>query len=317
MTITTTAKARATAPSRSRRVSSARAHREYDQSSAAQELLQATPMDEDLDLDTSTDDSQAVDRKKRETAQRKLVLENHPWVSKNSEDFNPKSVRCVGCNKVIQLDKRWEYYTTAWDKHVFRCARIKASYFEKGQDMPFESLVRLTIDFVDQLVDRVIQVAEVGRDAAEKCRNERAEARATGIDLQLTSDPTWVKPVRIAKARKISKLTVSRKPLSSGSSVPSLAASPSSRAASPRIISSPSTSSLSSRSASVSSPSTWSSTSASEVADVDDVPYHETLAYQIGLALPRIAASHGYSYCCGALQKNPGAHELAHQMGYI
>ncbi|KAJ3728017.1 hypothetical protein DFJ43DRAFT_1041025 [Lentinula guzmanii] len=300
MTITTTAKARATAPSRSRRVSSARAHREYDQSSAAQELLQASPMDEDLDLDTSTDDSQAVDRKKRATAQRQLVLENHPWVSKNSEDFNPKSVRCVGCNKVIQLDKRWEYYTTAWDKHVFRCATIKASYFEKGQDMPFESLV-----------------AEVGRDAAEKCRDERAEARATGIDLQLTSDPNWVKPVRIAKARKNSKLTVSRKPLSSGSSVPSLAASPSSRAASPRIISSPSTSSLSSRSASVSSPSTWSSTSASEVADVDDVPYHETLAYQIALALPRIAASHGYSYCCGALQKNPGAHELAHQMGYI
>ncbi|KAJ4470589.1 hypothetical protein C8J55DRAFT_563917 [Lentinula edodes] len=321
MTTTTTSKGRATSCSRSKRVSSAQAHRKIDRSSAVQNLLRMTPADhegyerQEGKLGTSHNEREA-ERKNKETTERRLELESHSWVSK--EDFGPHSVRCLGCNKTIQLDNRHEFYTTAWHKHVFRCAVIKADYFSNGKDLPFESLV-----------------AGIGREAAEICRDARESDRAKGVILQLTSDPAWVKPSRIPKFKKIR--AVSTGSLSSASSsgttsssYPGSSASVTPPAITPKLLlkskrlrsstsnSSTSSTSSTSHSSSISLPP-YSPHSAvqSKGIQVDTVPYHETLAYQIELALPRIAASQGYFYCCGSLQQNRSGHELAHRLGCI
>ncbi|KAJ3856257.1 hypothetical protein EV368DRAFT_78855 [Lentinula lateritia] len=318
MTTTTTSKGRATSCSRSKRVSSAQAHRKIDRSSAVQNLLRRAHGDhedharQEGKLCTSHNEGEA-ERKNKETAQRRLELESHSWVSK--EYFGPHSVRCLGCNKTIQLDNRHEFYTTAWHKHVFRCAVIKADYFANGEDLPFESLV-----------------AGIGREAAEICRDARESDRAKGVILQLTSDPAWVKPARIPKFKKVR--AVSTGSLSSASSSRTASNSDSSTSAPvtppaitpklllklkrPRSSTSNSSTRSTSHSSSISLPrSSPHGVVQSEAMQVDTVPYHETLAYQIELALPRIAASQGYFYCCGSLQQNRSDHELAHRLGYI
>ncbi|KAH7878433.1 uncharacterized protein C8R40DRAFT_1167171 [Lentinula edodes] len=319
MTTTTTSKGRATSScSRSKRVSSAKAHRKIDRSSAVQNLLRRTHADyegyerQEGKLGTSHNEGEA-ERKNKETAERRLELESHSWVSK--EDFGPHSVRCLGCNKNIQLDNRHEFYTTAWHKHVFRCAVIKADYFSHGKDLPFESLV-----------------AGIGREAAEICRDARESDRAKGVILQLTSDPAWVKPSRIPKFKKIravstGSISSASSSRTTSSSYPSSSASVTPPAITPKLLlkskrprSSTSNSSTSSTSRSSSNslpPYSPHSAVQSEGIQVDTVPYHETLAYQIELALPRIAASQGYFYCCGSLQQNRSDHELAHRLGYI
>ncbi|KAJ3768485.1 hypothetical protein FB446DRAFT_751388 [Lentinula raphanica] len=212
-------------------------------------------------------------RRKRQTvAQRRLLLKNHPWISSKPGDFSSKSVRCRGCDKIIVLDKRWEWYTTAWDKHVFRCVPIRKYHFEQGMDMPFESLV-----------------AEVGREAAEKCRDEREEARANGEFLQLTSDSAWVKPARIPKhaARKSLKLKITRQQMSS-------IRSPSSDSTdSPSDISTSSEAPIFSSEAPPSA-SMHNTPSSSDVAVVDDIPFTETLSYQVWCAYRRILVENGY-----------------------
>ncbi|KAJ4497425.1 hypothetical protein C8R41DRAFT_917463 [Lentinula lateritia] len=315
MTTTTTSKGRATSScSRSKRVSSAKAHRKIDRSSAVQNFLRRTHADhegyerQEGKLGTSHNEGEA-ERKNKETVERRLELESHSWVSK--EDFGPHSVRCLGCNKKIQLDNRHEFYTTAWHKHVFRCAVIKADYFSQGKDLPFESLV-----------------AGIGREAAEICRDARESDRAKGVILQLTSDPAWVKPPRIPTFKKVHAVSTgilsseASSPTASSSSAsvtpPAITPKPLLKLKRPRSSNSNSSTRSTSHSSSIPlSPSSPHSAVQSEAMQVDTVPYHETLAYQIELALPRIAASQGYLYCCGSLQHNRSDHELAHRLGYI
>ncbi|KAJ4473104.1 hypothetical protein J3R30DRAFT_3406873 [Lentinula aciculospora] len=322
MARTTTAKGRATCSSRSKRVSSTRAHREFGHSFTARgtgrNALEEIDDDElyddsDEGLDPSDDfdiNIKVPEQMDEKTQRRKKILINHPWVS--DKNLEPRTVECLGCDKTIRLDKRRQFYLTPWNKHVFRCATIKADHFAKGEDMPFESLV-----------------AEVGREAAEICRRSRERDRAKGIAVELTSDPTWIKPDRIPKVKKVRasspSLSVGTPPSSSSVSGASSVAgtsspnAPASRRRAPPKTKRARTSSSKSSSSSNDSSFRLSSLSPtpSSAGDAIDVPYHETLAYQIQLALPRIAASQGFFYCCGALQQKGGDHELSHQLGYF
>ncbi|KAF9073091.1 hypothetical protein BDP27DRAFT_1487799 [Rhodocollybia butyracea] len=243
--------------------------------------------------------------------ERKQRLLDDPWILTKGE-FGPRLVQCAACKQCIRLDPRRQYYTTPWYKHVFRCARIRAHYFNDGQHMPYETLK-----------------AEVGYDDAQKIM----EDIETGVHFHLTSDPKY-RPKRTTnnptpRARS-SGTSTSRSPSrsispdafaepttpsSSGSSsastgdraigvlpprykpkrtgnrptlrAPSSSTSPSqsvSRSISPDAFSEPTTPS--------SSGSTSASPRESSYDELDDVPFEETLAYQIGLNLARMRAEY-------------------------
>ncbi|KAG1734114.1 hypothetical protein EDB19DRAFT_1728259 [Suillus lakei] len=52
--------------------------------------------------------------------ERKEGLENDQY----TEDVQPTSVRCRGCQKTIKLDRRSRYYPGLWDKHRGKCPGI-------------------------------------------------------------------------------------------------------------------------------------------------------------------------------------------------
>ncbi|KAG1750716.1 hypothetical protein EDB19DRAFT_1676582 [Suillus lakei] len=58
-------------------------------------------------------------RRKTE-GERKEKLENDQY----TEDVQPTSVRCRGCQKTIRLDRRSRYYPGLWDKHRGKCPGI-------------------------------------------------------------------------------------------------------------------------------------------------------------------------------------------------
>ncbi|KAG1776963.1 hypothetical protein EV702DRAFT_1197630 [Suillus placidus] len=47
-------------------------------------------------------------------------LENDEY----TDDVQPTSIRCRGCQKAISLDKRFRYYPGLWDKHRGKCPGI-------------------------------------------------------------------------------------------------------------------------------------------------------------------------------------------------
>ena len=52
---------------------------------------------------------------------RKAKLEAEEWTT----DVQPISVKCVGCENTIRLDKRAKYYPGLWTKHRGKCPEIK------------------------------------------------------------------------------------------------------------------------------------------------------------------------------------------------
>ncbi|KAG1852148.1 hypothetical protein DFJ58DRAFT_630219, partial [Suillus subalutaceus] len=66
------------------------------------------------------DEVVASGRKRRKEDHRKQELEN----DKYTEDVQPTSVRCRGCQKAISLDKRSRYYPGLWVKHRSKCPGI-------------------------------------------------------------------------------------------------------------------------------------------------------------------------------------------------
>ncbi|KAG1840999.1 hypothetical protein DFJ58DRAFT_78649, partial [Suillus subalutaceus] len=77
---------------------------------------------ESLGIDQSNrgDEVVAGGRKRRKEDQRKQELENDEY----TEDVQPTSVRCRGCQKAISLDKRSRYYPGLWVKHRSKCPGI-------------------------------------------------------------------------------------------------------------------------------------------------------------------------------------------------
>jgi hypothetical protein len=60
-------------------------------------------------------------RKRRKENKRKQELEEDEY----TEDVQPKSVKCRGCQKTIRLDKRSRYYPGLWIKHRGKCRGIR------------------------------------------------------------------------------------------------------------------------------------------------------------------------------------------------
>ncbi|KAG1840735.1 hypothetical protein DFJ58DRAFT_916669 [Suillus subalutaceus] len=75
-----------------------------------------------LGIDNGNRDDEVVagGRKRRKEDQRKQELENDEY----TEDVQPTSVRCRGCQKAISLDKRSRYYPGLWVKHRSKCPGI-------------------------------------------------------------------------------------------------------------------------------------------------------------------------------------------------
>ncbi|KAG2340647.1 hypothetical protein BDR05DRAFT_966494 [Suillus weaverae] len=59
-------------------------------------------------------------KQRKNEDERKQDLEDDEY----TEDVQPTSVRCCGCQKVISLDKRRRYYPELWDKHRGKCPGI-------------------------------------------------------------------------------------------------------------------------------------------------------------------------------------------------
>ncbi|KAG2338405.1 hypothetical protein BDR05DRAFT_969228, partial [Suillus weaverae] len=68
--------------------------------------------------------------------ERKQELENDEY----TEDVQPTSVRCCGCQKVISLDKRRRYYPGLWDKHRGKCPGILK--IERDKNLTFHRIPR-------------------------------------------------------------------------------------------------------------------------------------------------------------------------------
>ncbi|KAG2035280.1 hypothetical protein BDR03DRAFT_963143, partial [Suillus americanus] len=81
---------------------------------------QLIPESSDIDDDKRNDEVVAGGRKRRKEDQRKQELENDEY----TEDVQPTSVRCRGCQKAISLDKRSRYYPGLWVKHKGKCRGI-------------------------------------------------------------------------------------------------------------------------------------------------------------------------------------------------
>ncbi|KAF9232450.1 hypothetical protein BU15DRAFT_10973, partial [Melanogaster broomeanus] len=61
------------------------------------------------------------ERKRRTEEQRKLQLEEDEYTS----NVTPTTVVCVGCHKLISLDKRSRYYPGLWLKHKGKCPDVE------------------------------------------------------------------------------------------------------------------------------------------------------------------------------------------------
>uniref|UniRef100_A0A0W0FQK3 Uncharacterized protein n=1 Tax=Moniliophthora roreri TaxID=221103 RepID=A0A0W0FQK3_MONRR len=74
-------------------------------------------------------------RKRKDTfdreEQRKAKLENDPWSDKTR--LTPKSVFCLGCKRVIRLDRRNDYYPGLWLKHRELCQGIARAKREANE----------------------------------------------------------------------------------------------------------------------------------------------------------------------------------------
>ncbi|KAG2083836.1 hypothetical protein BD769DRAFT_1397883 [Suillus cothurnatus] len=62
----------------------------------------------------------SISKRRKKEDQRKQELEDDEY----TEDVQPKSVRCRGCQKAISLDKRSRYYPGLWVKHRGKRPRI-------------------------------------------------------------------------------------------------------------------------------------------------------------------------------------------------
>ncbi|KAG2032094.1 hypothetical protein BDR03DRAFT_970907 [Suillus americanus] len=73
------------------------------------------PIPESSGVNNGNRDDEVVagGRKRRKEGKRKQELENDEY----TEDVQPTSVRCRGCQKAISLDKRSRYYPGLWVKH--------------------------------------------------------------------------------------------------------------------------------------------------------------------------------------------------------
>ncbi|KAG1883438.1 hypothetical protein F4604DRAFT_1617903 [Suillus subluteus] len=80
---------------------------------------QGIPESSGIDKGNRGDEVVAGGRKRRKEDRRKQELENDEY----TEDVQPTSVRCCGCQKAISLDKRSRYYPGLWVKH--RSKKIK------------------------------------------------------------------------------------------------------------------------------------------------------------------------------------------------
>ncbi|KAG2340688.1 hypothetical protein BDR05DRAFT_966556 [Suillus weaverae] len=78
-------------------------------------------------------------KQRKNEDERKQDLEDDEY----TEDVQPTSVRCCGCQKVISLDKRRRYYPGLWDKHRGKCPGILKIERDKkltsGRDWIFPS----------------------------------------------------------------------------------------------------------------------------------------------------------------------------------
>ncbi|KAK7047157.1 hypothetical protein VNI00_006823 [Paramarasmius palmivorus] len=90
-------------------------------------------------------------RKRKDTfdreEQRKAKLENDPWSDKTR--LTPKSVFCLGCKRVIRLDRRNDYYPGLWLKHRDLCqgiAKAKREANERQKEQKPEETPRYSID---------------------------------------------------------------------------------------------------------------------------------------------------------------------------
>jgi hypothetical protein len=74
-------------------------------------------------------------RKRKDTfdreEQRKAKLENDPWSDKTR--LTPKTVFCLGCKRVIRLDRRNDYYPGLWLKHRDLCQGIAKAKREANE----------------------------------------------------------------------------------------------------------------------------------------------------------------------------------------
>ncbi|KAG1841001.1 hypothetical protein DFJ58DRAFT_916566 [Suillus subalutaceus] len=86
----------------------------------AHALQQLIPESLGIDKGNRGDEVVAGGRKRRKEDQRKQELENDEY----TEDVQPTSVRCRGCQKAISLDKRSRYYPGLWVKHRSKCPGI-------------------------------------------------------------------------------------------------------------------------------------------------------------------------------------------------
>ncbi|KAG2350530.1 hypothetical protein BDR05DRAFT_954628 [Suillus weaverae] len=82
---------------------------------------QLLPESSDINNGNRNDEVIAGGSKQRKKEyQRKQELENDEY----TEDVQPTSVRCRGCQKAISLDKRSRYYPALWVKHRGKCLGI-------------------------------------------------------------------------------------------------------------------------------------------------------------------------------------------------
>ncbi|KAG1883441.1 hypothetical protein F4604DRAFT_291844 [Suillus subluteus] len=81
---------------------------------------QVIPESLGIDKGNRGDEVVAGGRKRRKEDQRKQELEDDEY----TEDVQPTSVRCRGCQKAISLDKRSRYYPGLWAKHRSKCPGI-------------------------------------------------------------------------------------------------------------------------------------------------------------------------------------------------
>ncbi|KAG2068930.1 hypothetical protein BDR04DRAFT_1206368 [Suillus decipiens] len=76
---------------------------------------------ERLGVDNNNQVIAGSSKRRKKEDQRKQDLDNDEY----TEDVQPTSVRCHGCQKVISLDKRSRYYPGLWVKHRGKCPGIR------------------------------------------------------------------------------------------------------------------------------------------------------------------------------------------------
>jgi hypothetical protein len=82
------------------------------------------PAPESLGVETSNREDEVSAggcKRRRKEDKRKEELEDDEY----TEDVQPTSVRCRGCQKAISLDKRSRYYPGLWVKHRGKCPGIR------------------------------------------------------------------------------------------------------------------------------------------------------------------------------------------------